>query len=93
MEAVDATVDHHDGSVVREWLDTEPGVCVLVGTQFRVRYLTPDSGEFCVYQGDRLRGWTTSLADAKMDCELFQSELESTGGAGVEAPAWTDGQT
>lgn len=62
-----------------EWKQTEPGVLVLSGTDFRVVYEPHSNGDFHLMNGPRSQFRFTILASAKSHAEYRQKELEEIG--------------
>ena len=65
--------------MMRKWINTEPGVLQMEGTDFRIVY----KGDLTVrlfYGVQKRKGWSKpSLYQAKQDAERHQDELEEVG--------------
>lgn len=66
--------------VERKWVNTEPGVLALSGTDFRIVY-SPSKylGDFLLMQGDRRMFSYSTIIEAKRRAEGKQAELEEIG--------------
>lgn len=63
----------------RKWLNTEPGVLALTGTDFRIEYQSQATNRFAVIQGSRILIREAFLHTAKATAERAQAELEEIG--------------
>jgi hypothetical protein len=63
----------------REWINSEPGVLALFGTDFRIEYHLHTRGNFALYEGARLLRRWEYLSLAKDEAEHCCRSLDEMG--------------